>query len=472
MVGSSEKSDKEVKMQNIYNEVNSLDKRCYEKYHLSEDILMEHASISMMNFIDENFQKDQKVLIVCGAGNNGADGITLARLLYKKYKVILYIPFGVNSTMAKLQLKRCESLNIKISSKIKNCDVVVDCLFGSGLCRDLNEQSISIIKSLNKLKSFKIACDIPSGINNLGQINQNAFYADVTITMGALKRSLFTDMAKEYVGDIQVADLGVQRKIYEKKTSYFLLEQKDLKLPIRDNKISNKGTFGHLSVIVGEKSGAGLLCADAGFSFGCGLITVISNDIKKLPNYIMHSKNLPINTTALCIGMGLGKRYDKSLLENDIPKIIDADLFSDENVLALLVQKNIVLTPHPKEFCSLLKMTKLANISIDELQQNRFKYVSIFSKKYKNIVLLLKGTNVLISHNKTTYVNPHGTSVLSKGGSGDVLCGLIGSLLAQGYSPLDATLHGSLAHTIAASNYDGNNYAMTPQDLVSEIKKL
>lgn len=463
---------KEINMQNIYDEVNSLDKRCYEKYHLNEDILMEHASTSMMNFIDNKFKKNQKILIVCGAGNNGADGITLARLLYKKYKVIVYIPFGVKSEMAKLQLKRCESLGIKVSSKIKNCDVVVDCLFGSGLCRDLNEQSISTIKSLNKLKAFKIACDIPSGINSLGQVNQNAFYADVTITMGALKKSLFTDIAKEYVGDIKVADLGIQRKIYEKKTSCFLLEQKDLKLPLRDNKISNKGTYGHLSVIVGEKAGAGILCADAGFSFGCGLITVLGDNVKKIPNYIMQNKTIPLNTTALCIGMGLGQRYDKSLLANDIPKVIDADLFSDEIILALLEQKNIIMTPHPKEFCSLLKITNLADISVKELQNNRFKYVEIFCTRFRNAVLLLKGTNVIISKHKKIYVNSLGSSVLSKGGSGDVLCGLIGSLLAQGYRPLEATIHGSLAHTIAASKYDGNNYSMSPQDLVKEIKKL
>lgn len=459
-------------MQNIYNEVNSLDKRCYEKYYLSEDILMEHASTSIMNFIDKKFTQNQKILIVCGIGNNGADGIALARLLYKKYKVNLYIPFEVKSEMAKLQLQRVESLGIKISSKIKTYDVVVDCLFGSGLNRELDEKSLSILKILNKLKAYKIACDIPSGINTLGQVTQNAFYADVTITMGALKKSLFTDIAKEYVGDIKVADLGIQRTLYEKKTSCFLLEQKDLKLPIRDNKISNKGTYGHLAVIVGDKVGAGLLCADAGFAFGCGLITVVSEFIKKCPNYIMENKSLPLNTTALCIGMGLGKKYDKNLLENNIPKVIDADLFNDENIITLLKQKNIILTPHPKEFCSLLKITQLANISVKELQNNRFKYVEKFSKKYKNVVLLLKGTNVVISQNKKIFINPLGSSVLSKGGSGDVLCGLIGSLLAQGYSPLEATINGSLAHTIAASNYIGNNYSMSPQDLVSEIKKL
>lgn len=459
-------------MQNIYNEVNTLDKRCYDKYNLSEDILMEHASISMMNFIDKNFKTNQRILIACGIGNNGADGITLARLLYKKYKVIVYIPFCLKSEMAKLQLKRIKSLNIKVSSKIKSCDVVVDCLFGSGLNRNLDEKSISIIHSLNKLKAYKIACDIPSGINTLGQVNEAAFYANTTITMGALKKSLFTDIAKEYVGDIIVSNLGIQRKLYEIKTLCFLLETKDLKLPLRDNKISNKGTYGHLAVVVGEKSGAGLLCADAGFSFGCGLITSVSKQTIKVPNYIMQNKSIPSNTTALCIGMGLGKKYDKNLLDNDIPKVIDADLFSDENILTILEQKNIIITPHPKEFCTLLKITNIADISVKELQNNRFKYVELFCKKYKKVVLLLKGTNVIIGQNKKTYVNPLGTSVLSKGGSGDVLCGLIGSLLAQGYSSLEATIHGSLAHTIAASNYTQNNYSMTPQDLVKEIKKL
>jgi len=459
-------------MQNIYDEVNSLDKRCYEKYNLNEDILMEHASISMMNYIDKKFTKKRKILIVCGAGNNGADGIALARLLYKKYKIILYIPFGVKSEMAKLQVKRCESLGIKVSSKIKSSDVIVDCLFGSGLNRELDEESLSLIKLLNNSKAYKIACDIPSGINNLGQVNKSAFYSDTTITMGALKKSLFTDIAKEYVGNIIVANLGIQRKLYEKKSTCFLIEKEDLKLPIRDNKISNKGTYGHLSVVIGEKVGAGLLCADAGFSFGCGLITSIATKSLKVPNYIMQNKTIPLNTTALCIGMGLGKKYNKELLENDIPKVIDADLFSDENILSILKQKNIVITPHPKEFCLLLKITNLADISVPELQNNRFKYTKIFSKKYKNIVLLLKGTNVLISKDKVTYVNSLGSSVLSKGGSGDVLCGLIGALLAQGYTPLEATLNGSLAHTMAASNYAGNNYSMTPQDLVKEIKKL
>jgi len=459
-------------MKKIFDEVNSLDKRCYTKFNLSEDILMEHASQSMCDFIEKNFTKDKKVLIVCGAGNNGADGIALARLLHNRYKVSLYLPFHTKSKMGLLQLKRVESLDIKISSNIKKCDIVVDCLFGTGLSRKLDEKSTDIIQKLNHLNAYKIACDIPSGINSLGQINTTAFYADTTITMGALKKSLFTDNAKEYIGKIIVANLGLQRKVYETKTDTYLLEKKDLKLPLRESKNTNKGSFGHLSVVIGEKQGAGLLSADAGFSFGSGLITAVSNEIKKVPNYIMQSTKIPKNTTALCMGMGLGSKYDQQFLNNDIAKVIDADLFYEKSILDLLEQKNIIITPHPKEFCSLLKITKIANISITELQENRFLYVQLFSKKYPNIVLLLKGSNVLISLGKKVFVNPLGSAILSKGGSGDVLCGLIGSLLAQGYSLLESTINGSLAHTIAASNYSKNNYSMSPQDLIEEIKKL
>lgn len=459
-------------MQKIFDEVNSLDKRCIDKFDLTEDILMENAASAMLQHIDNFCTTKEKILIVSGAGNNGADGIALARMLHKKYKVSLFIPFGTVSEMGEKQLQRAKKLNVKIISKIQKADVIVDCLFGSGLNRDLDESAIKLITQMNKQKAYKIACDIPSGINFLGQITTRAFYAHVTLTMGALKRPLFTDNAKEFTGEIVVVNLGIQRELYEKKSTCFLLESRDIKLPFRDTKIANKGTYGHLSVILGEKVGAGLLCADAGFSFGSGLITIVSKEIKKLPNYVMQNRVLPNNTTALCIGMGLGKKYDEKVLQNSLPKVIDADLFYDMKIIDILQQKKIVLTPHPKEFCSLLKITKIADISIKELQNNRFKYVELFCEKYPKAVLLLKGTNVLIAQNKEIYVNPLGSAVLSKGGSGDVLCGLIGSLLAQGYTPLEAAINASLAHTIAASNYSQNNYSMTPEDLVQEIKKL
>ena len=461
-------------MQKVFKEVNSLDKRCYEEFALNQDILMEHAASSLSKEIYKKFKKEKSILIVCGPGNNGADGIALARLLYKRFDVKLYIPFEVKSKMAQIQLKRVKLLGIKSIDILEECDVVVDCLFGSGLNKDLDEKSQKIINTLNCFNSYKIACDIPSGINTQGEVTSIAFEAALTITMGALKQALFSDIAKDYVGEIKVANLGVQREIYETKSSSFLLEKKDLKLPFRNKKNSHKGTYGHLNVIAGCKAGAGVIAAKAAFGFGAGLVSVISHENIDLPYHIMQTHTISDNCTAIAIGMGLGK-YEKkeveTILSSSLPMIIDADLFHEEIILRVL-NKEVVLTPHPKEFCSLLKLCGLADISVETLQNNRFKYVKLFAKKYPKVVLLLKGANVLIAQNEKLYINSFGSAVLAKGGSGDVLSGLIASLLAQGYSSLDSAINASLAHALAAQNYRKNNYSLIPADLVEEVKKL
>ncbi|MGB5792314.1 NAD(P)H-hydrate dehydratase [Poseidonibacter sp.] len=461
-------------MQKLFDEVNTLDQRCYEKFALSEDILMEHAANSIALYIQKQYKKKKSIFIVCGAGNNGADGIALARLLYKKYEVSLYLPFGVKSNMAKVQEKRAQALGLNFVNEIIANDIIVDCLFGTGLNKDLNAESINIIEQLNQLASVKIACDIPSGINTLGQISTIAFYADITITMGALKTSLYTDISKDYVGEVLVSNLGVQREIYETTTNKYLLEKSDMLLPLRNTHNSHKGTYGHLNVIAGCKKGASIIASNAAFAFGAGLVTTVSHEELELPCHIMQSHFLSKNCTAIAIGMGLGNYEEneiKDILSKDIPKIIDADLFYSPLILDVLDQ-NIVLTPHPKEFCALLKLCDIDDIGIEQLQNNRLKYVEIFCKKYPNIVLLLKGTNVIISLYNKIYINTYGSASLSKGGSGDVLSGLIGSLLAQGYNALDATISASLAHSIAANNYKKNNYSLSPIDLIEEIKKL
>ena len=461
-------------MQKIFDEVNSLDKRCYEKFALSEDILMEHAASNMYDFIESKFEENKSILIVCGSGNNGADGIALARLLHKKYDVNLYLAKEPKSTMAKIQLQRAKSLDIKIVKEIFEADIIVDCLFGSGLNKQLDTDDTSLLENLNSFNSYKIACDIPSGIDNLGQVKTIAFEADTTITMGALKTSLFSDIAKDYVGEIIVANLGVQREVYEIETNKYLLDESDMKLPFRNKKNAHKGTYGHLNVYVGDKKGAGIISSKAAFGFGAGLVSAVSHEKLELPYHIMQTQNISENCTAIAIGMGLGKcetNEIKEILKNNIPKIIDADLFYDKIVLECFNQE-VVLTPHPKEFVSLLKLCDIANITIDELQNNRFLYVEKFCQKYPNVVLLLKGTNVIISQKDKLYVNSFGSAVLSKGGSGDVLSGLIGSLLAQGYKPLDSAITASLAHAIAGSNYSKNNYSLIPSDLVEEVKKL
>jgi len=462
-------------MQKVFDEVGSLDKRCYLQFGLTEDILMEHAANSINIFIREKYPLNSKLLIACGVGNNGADGIALARLLYSDYDVELFLPFGVKSDMGKLQLQRVKLLALDISEELSedNFDLVVDCLFGSGLNRKLSDKYKNLIEKLNNLDGYKLSCDIPSGILYDGTLSDEVFVSDTTITMGALKSSLFGDNVKDFVGEIRVANLGLSRDIYESSSNTFLLEKSDLKLPIRDKQLTHKGTFGHLAVIKGHKEGASILSASVAIPFGVGLVSCVSGEkIANLPYSIMQSNILPKNTTAIAIGMGLGKNYDKSMLENKIPKVLDADIFYDEVILEQLEKENIVLTPHPKEFCSLLSLCGIASIDIDTLQKDRFKYLKLFCKKYPKVVLLLKGANVLISKDDKVYINTYGSSILSFGGSGDILSGLIGSLLAQGYSSLDAAISGTLAHTLAASNYTYSNYSLTPEGLIEEIKKL
>lgn len=466
-------------MQKVFDEVNSLDSKCYKKYLLSEDILMEHAATSMMDYIKQKFKKNSKILIVCGSGNNGADGITLARLLYGFYGVSLCLVKKPKTQIGKLQLKRALQIGVQYI-EIKDAlnqkyDLVVDALFGSGFDKEMPKEYFDLITYLNDMPSYKMACDIPSGINKIGQINQIAYKADVTITMGALKKSLFLDEGKDYIGEIVVADLGVYREIYENNSDICVLDIEDLQLPHRENLNTHKGNFGHLSVIVGHKPGAGILCADAAFHFGVGLVSVINHREYHLPYHIMQSHKLPKNSTAIALGMGLGN-YETNeiteILNTPIPKVLDADIFFKKDITLILDKENIILTPHPKEFCSLLKIVKIDDISVTTLQKNRFKYLKLFCKKYPKVVLLLKGANTFIGQNKKLYINPHGSSKLSFGGSGDVLSGLIGSLLAQGYSCIDAAINGSLAHTLLALQYDDNDYSMTPDDLINGIKKL
>jgi hydroxyethylthiazole kinase-like uncharacterized protein yjeF len=154
--------------------------------------------------------------------------------------------------------------------------------------------------------------------------------------------------------------------------------------------------------------------------------------------------------------------------------VLDADSFYNEEILAVLEQKDreIVLTPHPKEFVVLWKLLTGEQLTVTEVQNKRFEMVRRFNAKYPHITLLLKGANTLIMQEERMYINPLGCSKLSKGGSGDVLSGLIVSLLAQGYTAIDAAVHASLALVAAANNYAGASYAMLATDLVHEVAKL
>ena len=463
-------------MQNLFSEVASLDQQCYSEYGLSEDLLMEHAADGMADFIHNSYEGHEHICIVCGGGNNGADGIALARLLHHDFEVSLYLGQNARSEMAKLQLIRANAINVPIVTKLPECDILVDALFGSGLSRDFDAETKALIREMNAVNAEKIACDIPSGLKIDGTLQEVSFEADTTLTMGALKRGMFSDGAKEIVGAIDVIDLGVSRTVYETESNWKLLNEDDLHLPHRHLKNSHKGSYGHLSLICGEKPGAAVMAGSAALRFGSGLVTLLSNNNEQIPFELMQSHFLPSTTTAIALGMGLGTEFSNEelyiLLDNDLPLLLDADIFSHPLFPELLQRNNVLITPHPKEFTVILKACKLADIDTETLQNNRFEYVELFCKTYPHLTLVLKGANVIIAQNNRFYINPHGTSILAKGGSGDVLAGLIASLMAQGHTLLNAAIHGALAHTAAAAKVDKNSYALTPQDLIEAITTL
>ncbi len=465
-------------MQKIYHEVGSLDKRCYEQFFLNEDLLMEHAAEGIATFIRENFSKNSSVLIVTGSGNNGADGLALARLLYKEYAISLYYAKEPKSPMAQLQQKRNTSLGITPTTQLKKSyDVVVDAIVGTGFRGEFDEKLGNLLQTLNQLQAYKIACDTPSGLSADGIVASHTFYADTTLTMGALKLSMFSDSAKAFVGKIEVLNLGISRELYEVPSTINLLEFSDMQLPSRKNPNTHKGSFGHLCVAMGEKSGAALISALSALRFGAGLVSLVAlqKSTTTIPHTLMLRDDIAPNATALACGMGLGdvtKTQLESLFAHNVGVILDADILHSSAMVQLLKRNNTIITPHPKEFVSLLKTLDLADITIEQLQEKRFEYAQLFTHHYPDVVLLLKGANVIISYQDMLYINPHGSSKLAKGGSGDILSGLIASLLAQGYTPLQAAISGSLAHTKVAQNYTGADFSLTPDDLIEGIGNL
>jgi len=461
-----------------------MDKRCYDEYKLSEEVLMEHAAIGMARYIQEHYSDKSSILIVAGSGNNGADGMALARLLqFHIGDIGLYVPFGAKSEMAKLQMQRAMKVDyITIVDELYEADIIVDALFGAGLNRSLDASSEKLINDMNDLNGVKISCDIPSGIDASGKVSEVAFCADDTITMGALKELLYYDYTKDLAGKITRIDLGVRYNQYTKgmDVASYMLEEEDINLPSRDFAMdTHKGSFGHVAILCGKSEGAGVISGMSAARFGTGLVTLVSQSQINSPEYLMHSNDIPAKTTAIAVGMGLGGHFDNEFLEKGIvdshlPVVLDADSFYIPELLKIIEQKDreIVLTPHPKEFVSLWKIVFGEEITVHEVQKNRFELVRAFTEVYPHITLLLKGANTLIAQEKKVYINTLGDARLSKGGSGDVLSGLIVALLAQGYIGIDATIQASLALVAASNRYKGASYAMLSTDIIHQISKL
>ncbi|GAA8487567.1 NAD(P)H-hydrate dehydratase [Helicobacter pylori] len=464
-------------MLSVYEKVNALDKRALEEFNLSEDILMENAAMALEKAVLQNASLGTKVIILCGSGDNGGDGYALARRLVGRFKTLVFEMKPAKSPMCQLQKERAKKVGVVIKAwEEKNedleCDVLIDCVIGSDFKGAL--EPFLNFESLSQKARFKIACDIPSGIDSKGRVDKGAFKADLTISMGAIKSCLLSDRAKDYIGELKVGHLGVFNPIYEIPTDTFLLEKSDLKLPLRDKKNAHKGDYGHAHILLGKHSGAGLLSALSALSFGSGVVSVQALECEitsnNKPLELVFCENFPNFLSAFALGMGLEnipKDFNKWL--ELAPCVLDAGVFYHKEVLQAL-EKEVILTPHPKEFLSLLKLVGI-NISMLELLDNKLEIVRDFSQKYPKVVLLLKGANTLIAHQGQVFINTLGSVALAKAGSGDVLAGLIVSLLSQNYTPLDAAINASLAHALAGLEFK-NNYALTPLDLIEKIKRL
>lgn len=493
-------------MEKLFLDTRVLDKNIRETCGLSEEIMMENAAGALEKSVREHVLTNVRyisrptVLVLCGSGNNGADGYALARrLISHKLSVVCCVVSEAKSELCKIQKNRAEKAGVRfidiyeldsfLEEKSFDLEVIVDCIFGSGLRLPLSAEACAVIESVNKNDAYKIACDVPTGLDENGN-GETVFFADETVTMGALKYSLYSDTAKDFAGKISVSDLGVSRDAFETETFLphsFVLEYTDAVLPSRKKQNVNKGTFGHAALISGEKVGAAQIASFAALNFGAGLVTMVGEN-KSSSAEIMSSESIPENTSSIALGMGLGRNTEYSekyistvsdfIKENrNVKLVLDADICYSAKVSGLLEEAESVITPHPKEFSALLKSCGISDVSVKEILKEKTKYAEEFCQKYKKSVLVLKGANTLIAawsdrNNRVEYyINPLGTAALAKAGSGDVLSGLIAALLAQGYNIINAAVTASLVHGKLSAEFN-NNFSLSPLKLISRLDEV
>ncbi len=284
-------------MQNIFFDTRVLDKKAREAFTLSEELMMENAAYGLEQAVVPHIFSESgryinrpTVLILTGNGNNGADGYALARRLINHEVSVVVCELGnPKSDIAKIQKERAKKIGVHffnlyeldnfIEEKSFDISVVVDCLYGSGFHLPLDYESESIIQSANKIDAYKISCDVPSGLDSLGN-GKTIFCANETICMGSLKFSLFSDYAKDFCGTIKVCNLGISKTNFEQSIlpDGLLLEESELKLPTRKLNNVHKGTFGHVAIACGEKIGASQIASLAAFNFGAGLVTLVGSE--------------------------------------------------------------------------------------------------------------------------------------------------------------------------------------------------
>lgn len=443
-----------------------------EERGYSLETLMEIAGKGVYEVIKSRFDlKGLRVVVVCGKGNNGGDGLVCARYLYLSgANVKVYIPSGELSNLSKLQLERLKSLceistySDKIFYDIVKADIVIDAVFGVGFSGKLRGDYREVISAINEGK-FIISIDVPSGVSGNGNVEDICVKADLTVCMGALKEAVLLFPGRIFAGEVVVVDLGVP---FPEGIGSFLIEESDIR-EFMPKPLGNehKGKFGRLVVFAGSKKypGALNLTLLGALRGGAGLIYALNLENLTIlyPEVIpVNSLNFHFKPSAFAIGPGISG--DENMLKTaykliseypNIPAVLDADgLNLIKEFPQVLYKEDLIITPHPGEF------SKLFGGKPDEIDKDRIKIAKEFSQKY-GCVLVLKGNPTVVGHKGKVYINPTGNTSLAKGGSGDILTGLMGSLLAQGLKPLEAALSGVYIHGKAADLVGNRSYRLT-----------
>ena len=476
------------------------DKDTIENLGIPSLELMERAARSCIDSMKKEKLDFTDVLIVCGSGNNGGDGFAVARLLKEEGCAVTVFMAGNPAHLSaecRYQWKLFESIGGSIRDHYPDgtYSLIIDAIFGVGLSREVTGHYREVIEWMNEASGTKVAVDIPSGINaGNGCVLGIAFRADYTVTFQVEKIGLIFYPGKEYAGKVTVTDIGISLRTMEKNKNIAYLPDREeyiRMLPDRPED-SNKGTYGRLLVIAGSKgmSGAAFLNAMAAYRMGAGLVQIYTEESNRiilqalLPEAIITTytefdkeevKRLLSHADAVCIGSGLSrsktaKKILKTVLSNvEVACVIDADglnlLAEHLKYTEYLTEGRFILTPHMKE------MSRLTGLSVPEIRANRQQVLESLTKEW-NVTCVLKDSRTLIREaGKRTCVNTSGCQALAKGGSGDVLCGVIAGLLAQGISTFEAATLGTYIHGLSGETAarKKNSYSILARDLLESL---
>ncbi|MBS1764940.1 MAG: NAD(P)H-hydrate dehydratase [Bacteroidetes bacterium] len=467
--------------------------------------LMERAAEKCFHEIKDLLEKDQQVYVFAGTGNNGGDGLAIARMLHKATVVHVFI-CGKEDAMSadcKINFQRLKRLKVKIKfiktekeiPVIKPAALVIDAMFGIGLNKPLDGIPAAVAANINKSNCKVVSVDIPSGLfaDEHTPSSVVTVKADYTLTFQQVKRCMLFSENESRTGRVKVLDIGLDKNYMNSLPSkFFLAEKNDISnILLPRKKFSHKGTYGRALLLIGSKgkAGASVLAAKGCIRAGAGLTTAYIPDTllnilqTAVPEAMCICDNEPnhISTlpdmsgyTAIGAGPGLGTHLQTAdaiatlLKQAPCPLILDADALnciSQNKKLLKQIPEDTILTPHLKEFERIFGKSK------NDFERNDRQLEA--SVKYK-VVIILKGAYTSISTaDGKCYYNTTGNPGLAKGGSGDVLTGVITALRAQGYNATDAAITGVYIHGMAAdlAVEQQSDYSLTATELTDYLGK-